>query len=125
MRMLILAALTASLCAQELVTGPAKPPYMSDVKDVQAKTVVSIDAITAKLAAAEQETRLAKLEGLVLREQIAAQQLEKIRADQQALYLETCKAAGIDPDPKMCQIDLNAKTVTKREAPKIDAKKQP
>ncbi len=67
-----------------------------------------------KLKAAEQATRLAQLDGLVLREQIAAQQLDKIRADQQALFAETCKAAGVDPDPKVCAIDLNSKTVTKR-----------
>ena len=71
--------------------------------------------LAAKLKASEQDTRLAKLEALVLREQIAAQQLDKVRADQQALYLETCKAAGLEPDPKTCAIDLNARTVTRRE----------
>jgi hypothetical protein len=66
------------------------------------------------LAAAQQETRLAKLEALILRETLAAQQLDKVRADQQALFVETCKAAGIEPDPKICIVDLNAKTVTRR-----------
>jgi hypothetical protein len=70
-----------------------------------------------KLQASQQETRLAKLEALVLREQIAVQQVEKIRSDQAVLYAETCKAAGIDPDPKICMIDLNAHTVTKRPDP--------
>lgn len=74
-----------------------------------------------KLKAAEQETRFAKLEALVLREQIAMDQLSKVRADAQALSMELCKAAGIDADPKACQIDLNAKTATKRPAePKKD-----
>ena len=45
------------------------------------------------------------------------EQLEKIRNDQRSLYAETCKAAGLDPDPKLCAIDLEARTVTKRAAP--------
>jgi hypothetical protein len=88
-----------------------------------AALVFAADQPDAKLKAAEQDARLAKLEVLVLREQIAVQQLEKVRADQQAMYFETCRAAGIDPDPKICMIDLNARTVTKREAPK-DPQKQ-
>lgn len=79
--------------------------------------------LAAKLQATEQELRLTKLEVLVRREEIAAQQVEKIRADQQALFVETCQAAGIPADPKVCVIDLNAKTVTRRQDPKPEAKK--
>lgn len=85
----------------------------------QDRTPIEGTVSAAALLASQQETRLAKLEALVLREQIAVAALEKVRADQQALYLETCKAAGIAPDPKACVIDLNARTVTRREeAPK-------
>jgi hypothetical protein len=66
------------------------------------------------LAAAEQQARLAKLEAEVLREQTVidsamkpvAAQLEKIRSTQQTLFLTACKAAGLEPDPKVCQIDF-------------------
>jgi hypothetical protein len=75
------------------------------------------DAVEAKLKAAEQDARLAKLEALVLREQIATQQVEKIRADQQAMYGEACKAAGLPADPAVCAIDLNAKTVSRKAVP--------
>ena len=82
------------------------------------KPPTETEALAAKLAATEQELRLVKLENLVRREDIATQQLEQIRKDQNALFTETCKAAGIDPDPKVCAVDLNAKTVTRREAAK-------
>jgi hypothetical protein len=72
--------------------------------------------LAAKLKAAEQELRLAKLENLVRREEGITQQLEKVRSDQQSLFKETCVAAGIDPDPKVCAIDLNKGTVTKQSA---------
>jgi hypothetical protein len=74
--------------------------------------------LAAKLAATEQELRLAKLENLVRREEAAVQQVEQIRKDQAALFAETCKAAGIEADPKVCAVDLNTKTVTRREAAK-------
>jgi hypothetical protein len=101
---LLISALSFAAAAQEpgkFVQGsPSKPS--SQTVDVGA------------LESARQETRLAKLEALILREQIAVQQVEKIRADQQALYAETCKAAGIDSDPKVCMIDLEKRTVTRR-----------
>jgi len=75
-----------------------------------APSVVNVSAIEA----ARQETRMAKLESLILREQLATQQLEKIRADQQSMFSEVCTAAGLTADPKVCQIDLAAHTVTKR-----------
>jgi hypothetical protein len=78
------------------------------------KPQTETETLSVKLKASEQEARLAKLEGLVLREQLFAQQLEKLRADQRALYGETCKAAGLEPDPKLCEINLEARTVTKR-----------
>jgi hypothetical protein len=67
----------------------------------------------AQLKAAQQDARLAKLEALVLREQLATQQLEKLRAEQQALYGETCRAAGIELN--VCAVDLSARTVTRRD----------
>jgi hypothetical protein len=77
---------------------------------------IETDAAAARVSAAEQETRLARLEALVLREQLATQQLEKLRADQQALFAEACRAAGIEANPQACVIDLNAHTVTRRNA---------
>ena len=90
--------------ALALASDPVKPAAVPDTTET-------------KLKALELDAKLTKLENLVLREQLAAQQLDKIRNDQRALYAETCKAAGLNPDPKLCAIDLEARTVTKREAP--------
>lgn len=80
------------------------------------KPATETETLAAKLKTTEQELRLSRLENLVRREEAAVQQVEQIRKDQQALYAETCKAAGIDPDPKVCTIDLNTKTVTRKES---------
>jgi hypothetical protein len=77
------------------------------------------------LKASEQEARFAKLEVQVLREAMVKEQLRPIQEEQQKLYGELCKAEGLPSDPKVCAVDLDAKTVTKREAPKPPATAPP
>jgi hypothetical protein len=69
------------------------------------------------LKAAQQETRFAKLEVQLLREAMVKEQLKPIQDEEKSLYGELCQAEGLDPDPKVCAVDLERKTVTKREAP--------
>ncbi len=84
--------------------------------------------LAAKLAATEQQLRLAQLENIARQKQSivdgANSAIAKLDAQAQALADSACKYAGIDPDPKICAIDVLAKTVTKRppEAP-VAAKK--
>ena len=70
---------------------------------------------SAELKQAQQETRIARLETLDLKEQIAVDAYNKIHAEKLALYAETCKTAGVDP--ANCAIDPVAKTVTSKAAP--------
>lgn len=94
----------------------AASTYVALAADTKPQTETEV--LTAKLKAAEQDARLSKLEVLVHRERQAMQDLDKIRADEQALYVETCKAAGFGADPKTCAIDLQARTVTERKPEK-------
>lgn len=77
------------------------------------KRILYLIALTLSASDLGRELKLAKLENLVLKEQIAAQQLERIRADFQILYAEVCKDAGLEA--KDCVINLNDKTVKKGE----------
>ena len=67
------------------------------------------------IKAAQQETRIARLETLELKEQMAVEAYNRIHAERVTLYTETCKIAGVDP--AVCNIDPVAKTVTAKPAP--------
>jgi hypothetical protein len=71
-------------------------------------TVTSGETATTKLLAAEQQTRLARLEALVLSDQLERVAHEKRAAQEQALAGEACKAAGAE-DIAQCALDLSAK----------------
>lgn len=75
--------------------------------------------LAAKLAAAEQELRLVKLENAARRKdaivQAANAEIAKIDADALAIANEACKVAGLDMEN--CSIDVAAKTVTRKPAP--------
>ena len=61
-----------------------------------------------KLLAAEQQTRLARLEALVLTDQLERVAHDKRAAQEQALVAEACKAVGAE-DISQCALDLSAK----------------
>ena len=60
------------------------------------------------------EAQSLKFENLLLREQLAQQAVDKARADQQALYADVCKSAGLEAAE--CSVDLAKQTVTKKAA---------
>lgn len=62
----------------------------------------------AKLQAAEQQTRLARLEALVLTDQLERASHDKRQLQEQQLAAEACKAAGA-ADMSQCALDLSAK----------------
>lgn len=81
-------------------------------------------ALAAEPAKPLPEVQALKLENLVLREELATQQLAKIRAQQQDLYAEVCKAAGIEIAE--CAVDLNKRLVLRKPlAPTPVSEKMP
>lgn len=69
----------------------------------------------ADVQAARQETRFAKLEVQLLKEQMVKDQLKPILDQEQSIWTELCNGAGLEADPKVCAVDLTAHTVTKKE----------
>jgi hypothetical protein len=76
------------------------------------------DTLAAKVKALEQDARFAKLKETVMQEQLVTTELTKIQAEKQAAYVEACKGAGLEPDPKVCGVDWQGRKMFKIEAEK-------
>lgn len=96
-----------------VASGLIFPPILS-AQSPPPKQQSETEVLTAKLKAAELAVVLAELKASVSEEQLALQRVEQVRTKQREKYSEACKLKGLDPDPKLCAIDLDAGTVTKR-----------
>ncbi len=106
--------MVAIACVASAADPPAKPAVPLDPGANIVLPAAADPELAAKLAATEQELRLVKLENIARQKDAMNAAIAKLDADAQLLAEAACRAAGIEPNPKVCVVDINAKTVTKR-----------